>query len=227
MIISYHCVSARSFRPFWMLEEIGVAYELKMMPFPPRALARPYLEINPLGTVPVLFDGAVFMTESSAICQYLAARFSPGNLDVGADEPAFGAYLNYLHFAEATLTFPQTLVLRYLHFETGERRQGARLRQVVPPEVADIGASPVATGVPLCGPFHRRRCFGRVRAAAGAASRPRPGVHVVGSRVLGAPAGAACVPERDEGSERRRHLARGAHDCFARHQARITRPRRC
>lgn len=123
MITLHHCVSARSFRPLWMLEEIGVAYELKMMPFPPRALARPYLEINPLGTVPALFDGTVRMTESSAICQYLAARFSAGNLDVGVDEPAFGAYLNYLHFGEATLTFPQTLVLRYLHFEMGERRQ--------------------------------------------------------------------------------------------------------
>ncbi|QFZ85042.1 glutathione S-transferase [Variovorax paradoxus] len=123
MITLHHCVSARSFRPLWMLEEIGVAYELKMMPFPPRALARSYLEINPLGTVPAMFDGSVRMTESSAICQYLAARFSPGKLDVGVDEPAFGAYLNYLHFGEATLTFPQTLVLRYLHFETGERRQ--------------------------------------------------------------------------------------------------------
>lgn len=123
MITLHHCVSARSFRPLWMLEEIGVAYELKMMPFPPRVLARPYLEINPLGTVPALFDGTVCMTESSAICQYLAARFSAGNLDVGVDEPAFGAYLNYLHFGEATLTFPQTLVLRYLHFEMGERRQ--------------------------------------------------------------------------------------------------------
>ncbi|MBD9665515.1 glutathione S-transferase family protein [Variovorax sp. VRV01] len=123
MITLHHCVSARSFRPLWMLEELGIPYDLKMMPFPPRALARSYLEINPLGTVPAMFDGTVRMTESSAICQYLAARFSPGNLDVGIDEPAFGAYLNYLHFGEATLTFPQTLVLRYLHFETGERRQ--------------------------------------------------------------------------------------------------------
>ena len=123
MIILHHCVSARSFRPLWMLEELEIPYDLKMMPFPPRALARSYLEINPLGTVPAMVDGTVRMTESSAICQYLAARFSPGKLDVGVDEPAFGAYLNYLHFGEATLTFPQTLVLRYLHFETGERRQ--------------------------------------------------------------------------------------------------------
>lgn len=123
MLTLHHCVGARSLRPLWMLEEIGIPYELKMLPFPPRALARSYLDINPLGTVPTLFDGDLRMTESAAICQYLAARFSRGQFDVGADERGFGAYLNYLHFGEATLTFPQTLVLRYEHFETGERRQ--------------------------------------------------------------------------------------------------------
>lgn len=123
MITLYHCVSARSFRPLWMLEEIGVPYTLKMLPFPPRVLARSYLEINPLGTIPAMFEGAMRMTESAAICQYLAARYSPGRLDVSSTEPDFGPYLNYLHFGEATLTFPQTLVLRYGHVESAERRQ--------------------------------------------------------------------------------------------------------
>ena len=123
MLTLHHCVSARSFRPLWTLEEVGVPYELKMLPFPPRALAKAFLEINPLGTVPALFDGTVRMTESAAICQYLAARFSAGALDVAVQEPDFGLYLNYLHFGEATLTFPQTLVLRYTRFETPARRQ--------------------------------------------------------------------------------------------------------
>ncbi|QDL38513.1 glutathione S-transferase family protein [Rhodoferax sediminis] len=123
MITLHHCVSARSFRPLWTLEEIGVPYELKMLPFPPRVCARPFLDINPLGTVPAFFDGAVRMTESVAICQYLAARFSSGHLDVALHEPDFGTYLNYLHFGEATLTFPQTLILRYVRFEAPERRQ--------------------------------------------------------------------------------------------------------
>jgi glutathione S-transferase len=91
MLTLHHCVSARSFRPLWMLEEIGLDYELRMLPFPPRVEERAYLEINPLGTVPALFDGAVRMTESSAICQYLAAKYSPGVLDVAVDEPDFGA----------------------------------------------------------------------------------------------------------------------------------------
>lgn len=111
-----------------MLEELGLPYELKMLPFPPRALARPFLAVNPLGTVPAFSSdqdgsGTTHMTESAAICQYLAARFSPGQLDVAVGEPEFGAYLNYLHFGEATLTFPQTLVLRYGRFEPEGRRQ--------------------------------------------------------------------------------------------------------
>lgn len=116
-------MSARSLRPLWMLEELGLPYELKMLPFPPRALARPFLEVNPLGTVPAFADQGTRMTESAAICQYLAARFSPGQLDVAVDEADYGAYLNHLHFGEATLTFPQTLVLRYGRFEAPERRQ--------------------------------------------------------------------------------------------------------
>ena len=123
MITLYHCMSARSFRPLWMLEELGLQYELKMLPFPPRATEKSYLAINPLGTVPALVDGDVRMTESAAICQYLAARAGDTSLNVAPDEAGYAAYLNYLHFGEATLTFPQTLVLRYAHFETGERRQ--------------------------------------------------------------------------------------------------------
>lgn len=123
MIVLHHCVSARSLRPLWMLEELGLPYELRMLPFPPRVHARPYLDLNPLGTVPLLEDGATRMTESAAMCQYLAARHSPGGLDVQAGEPAFGAYLNWLHMSDATLTFPQTLVLRYTHFEPPERLQ--------------------------------------------------------------------------------------------------------
>ncbi|HPW31054.1 MAG TPA: glutathione S-transferase, partial [Rhodoferax sp.] len=116
MITLHHCVSARSFRPLWLLEELGIPYDLQMLPFPPRAMARSFLQENPLGTVPLLVDGNTRMTESTAICQYLAAQHSPGVLDVQPTENAFGSYLNWLHMSDATLTFPQTLVLRYTHF---------------------------------------------------------------------------------------------------------------
>ncbi|HJV25724.1 MAG TPA: glutathione S-transferase [Aromatoleum sp.] len=123
MITLYHCINARSFRPLWMLEELRLPYELKVLPFPPRLDTPQYLEVNPLGTIPAFFDGATRMTESAAISHYLAARHSPHGLNVEIDESDFAAYLNFLHFGEATLTFPQTLVLRYSRFEPEERRQ--------------------------------------------------------------------------------------------------------
>ncbi|MDI5920044.1 glutathione S-transferase family protein [Halomonas sp. LR5S13] len=122
MIRLHHCVSARSFRPLWMLEELGLPYELILHDFPPRVHDEAFLAINPLGTVPAFLDGEVCMTESAAICQYLAARHPEAGLDVTCQDPAYGDYLNFLHFGEATLTFPQTLVLRYGQFEPPERR---------------------------------------------------------------------------------------------------------
>ena len=123
MIELYHCVSARSFRALWMLEELGLPYQLRMLPFPPRALAKEYLGINPLGTVPLLINGAARMTESAGICQYLTSLTPQSNLGVAADEADYASYLNWLHMADATLTFPQTLVLRYQFFEPAVRRQ--------------------------------------------------------------------------------------------------------
>jgi glutathione S-transferase len=122
MITLYHCANARSFRPLWTLEELGVPYRLKMLPFPPRVRAPDYLDVNPLGTIPLLIDGDASMTESAAICQYLVTRHGPSPLAVSPDERAYGRFLSFLHFGEATLTFPQTLVLRYSRLEPEERR---------------------------------------------------------------------------------------------------------
>jgi glutathione S-transferase len=121
-ITLYHCTRARSMRPLWTLLEMGLDHELVTLPFPPRVLHREFLKINPLGTVPCLVDGPVVMTESAAICQYLVDRYGPSDLAVRPDEPDYGAYLNWLHRSDATLTFPQTLVLRYTRLEPEERR---------------------------------------------------------------------------------------------------------
>ena len=51
MVTLFHCVSARSFRPLWTLEALGLPYELKVLPLPPRVLPRDYLDINLLGMV--------------------------------------------------------------------------------------------------------------------------------------------------------------------------------
>jgi glutathione S-transferase len=81
------------------------------------------MQVNPLGTIPLMLDGDTRMTESAAICQYLPTRYGPSPLAVQPEEPAYGAFLNFLHFGEATLTFPQAIVLRYSRLEPEERRQ--------------------------------------------------------------------------------------------------------
>ena len=109
----YHCGGSRGLRALWTIEEIGLDCELVALPFPPRRQVPGYLDLNPVGTVPTLVDGDNVMTESGAIAQYLAARYAPRTLAVQADEPDFGAYLDFLHHADTTLTFPQTVYLRF------------------------------------------------------------------------------------------------------------------
>jgi glutathione S-transferase len=142
-VVLYHCLAARSFRPLWTLEELQASYRLVLLPFPPRIHAKEFLEVNPLGTVPALRVGDLTLTESVAICQYLVATHASNDLAVRADEPDFGYYLDWLQYGEATLTFPQTLVLRYGRFESPVRRSPqvvddysrwflARARRLVP-----------------------------------------------------------------------------------------------
>ena len=118
----YHCADARSFRALWALEELGLDYQLTLMPFPPRARFEGYRDINPLGTVPALLADGALMTESAAIPHFLATRYGPSDLAVAADEPDYARYLNFLFMGEATLTFPQTIHLRYTRLEPPERR---------------------------------------------------------------------------------------------------------
>ncbi len=122
MLTLYHCISARSFRPLWTLEEMKLSYKLVMLPFPPRVFAKDYLAINPLGTIPTMFDAEMRMTESAAICHYLATKHGPSPLAVDMSEPDYGPWLNWLYFSDATLTFPQTIFLRYSKLEPEERR---------------------------------------------------------------------------------------------------------
>ncbi|MFN3370191.1 MAG: glutathione S-transferase family protein [Sphingomonadaceae bacterium] len=121
----WHCADARSFRPLWMLEEMGLSYELELLPFPPRWRQPDYLEVNPLGTIPYFTDGDQVLTESSGILHYLAERHGPTPLAVACHEPDFGAYVNFLFQSDATFTFPQTIVFRYRVLEPEDRRQPA------------------------------------------------------------------------------------------------------
>ncbi|MBO6544192.1 MAG: glutathione S-transferase family protein [Alphaproteobacteria bacterium] len=118
----YHCKGARSVRPLWTLEEMGLDYELESMPFPPRFLREGYTGMNPIGTVPYFVDGDVEMTESAGISQYLVDTHGPTELGLKPGDKDYGLYLNWLHRSDATLTFPQTILLRYTQLEPEERR---------------------------------------------------------------------------------------------------------
>jgi glutathione S-transferase len=104
------------------MEEMGIDYDVEILPFPPRQHQKEYLATNVLGTVPFFVHGDVEMTESTAICHYLVERFDKPDLAVPADHPEFGDFLNWLYHSDATLTFPQTLVYRYRDLEPEERR---------------------------------------------------------------------------------------------------------
>lgn len=118
----WHCHNARSLRPLWALEEMGFDYEVEVLPFPPRMFKKEFLGVNSLGTVPFFEDGEVTMTESSGICHYLVEKYHKADFGVVADHPEYGDYLNWLYHSDATLTFPQTIVLRYTMLEQGDRR---------------------------------------------------------------------------------------------------------
>ena len=123
--VLYHCKGARSLRAVWCLEEMGLDYQLETLPFPPRVFQKEFLELNPLGTIPFFVDGDTKMTESSGICNYLVDRYGPTSLKVDVNDPEYGAYLNWLYYSDATLTFPQTLFLP-LHPGLSLRNAGYR-----------------------------------------------------------------------------------------------------
>ena len=115
--VLYTCAGSRGLRATWAAQEAGVELDLKILPFPPRFKAPEYLAINPLGTVPMLVDGDAQMTESCAIAHYLAVKGGASALVVAPDEPDFAAYLDYTYHADATITFPQTVYMRFALFE--------------------------------------------------------------------------------------------------------------
>jgi glutathione S-transferase len=115
--ILYTCAQSRGLRATWAAHEANVDLDLRLLPFPPRYLAPEYLEINPLGTVPLLIHGDQQMTESCAIAVYLAQIGENADLVLRPDEADYASYLDYTYHADATITFPQTVFMRFAMFE--------------------------------------------------------------------------------------------------------------
>src|SRR5262245_54284224 len=102
MVTVYHFPNTRALRVLWTLEELGVPYEAVRVQMPPHEREPDYLKINPAGSLPAMVDGAVTLTESLAICEYLDAKHS-GDLAPGPDEPGRADYMQWLLFGEASL----------------------------------------------------------------------------------------------------------------------------
>lgn len=93
--------------------------DLRVLPFPPRAFAKTYKDVNPLGTVPGWVENGQLLTESAAICQRIALGTE---MEVRQGEADYLLYLNWLHRSDASLTFPLAVMVRYTRVEQGERR---------------------------------------------------------------------------------------------------------
>jgi glutathione S-transferase len=105
MVTVYSAPNTRAIRVIWVLEEIGATAEIKSMPYPPRQHAPDYFAVNPTGMVPLLIDGEVRLSESMAICDYLATKHgSP--LVVPANDPERPQFLQWLWYGESTLMTP-------------------------------------------------------------------------------------------------------------------------
>jgi len=118
MMTLYSAPNTRAIRVIWVLEEIGAKAEVKSMPYPPRQHAPDYFAVNPTGMVPLLIDGEVRLSESMAICDYLATKHgSP--LVVPPDDPERPQFLQWLWYGESTLMTPLSRMIIVRRVEGG------------------------------------------------------------------------------------------------------------
>jgi glutathione S-transferase len=103
-IVLYHHPFSRAAGVLWMLEEVGVEYELRFVDIRAGAQKGPeILALNPMGKLPIVVDGELVMTETAAIGLYLADRYAPGRLAPALDAPARGTYLRWSLFAPSVI----------------------------------------------------------------------------------------------------------------------------
>src|SRR5450432_1035719 len=103
-LILYHHPFSRAATVVWMLEEVGVEYELRFVDFSSGAHKAPeILALNPMGKLPILADGEQIVTEVAAIGLYLADRYALGRLAPMPDDPRRGTYLRWSLFAPSVI----------------------------------------------------------------------------------------------------------------------------
>jgi glutathione S-transferase len=114
MIKLHHLNKSRSKRIIWLLEELGIEYQL--IPYQRDSITRrapaALKAINPLAKSPVIQDGELVLSESGAIVDYLVSRYGAETLAPALQTPEHARYIQWLHFAEGSAAYP--LITRYL-----------------------------------------------------------------------------------------------------------------
>lgn len=120
MITVHHLNNSRSQRILWLLEELGLEYEIKRYERDPQTLLAPpeLKQVHPLGKSPVITDGELTLAESGAIIEYLTDRYSQGRLAPAAGTPERLRHTYWLHYAEGSAMTPLLLKLVFHRVET-------------------------------------------------------------------------------------------------------------
>jgi glutathione S-transferase len=121
MLIVHHLENSRSQRVLWLLEELGVPYEVKQYARDKKTLLAPreLRAVHPLGKSPVITDGDHTVAESGAIVEYLVDRYGDGRLRPAAGTPACLQYTYWLHYAEGSAMPPLLLKLVFERMAKG------------------------------------------------------------------------------------------------------------
>ncbi|MEM8662397.1 MAG: glutathione S-transferase family protein [Pseudomonadota bacterium] len=116
MLKLHFAPNSRASRSMWLLEELGLEYELNRMDFHPKSLkSDEHRARHPLGRVPVLEDGDVSIFESGAIAEYILDRHKNGGLKPAPEDPRFPEYLQWFHYCEGMVMPPvNTIVVQTL-----------------------------------------------------------------------------------------------------------------
>ena len=135
MLVVHHLNDSRSQRVLWLLEELGLTYDIKHYQRDVvTRLAPPELKaVHPLGKSPVLSDGERTVIESGAIVDYLIRHHGNGRLQPAASSPDFESYQQWLHYAEGSAMLP--FLLKLYVSRLGEA--GAPLRPRIESEIAN------------------------------------------------------------------------------------------
>ncbi len=143
MIVVHHLSDSRSQRVLWLLEELGLRYEIvRYQRDPETRLAPPELKaVHPLGKSPVIDDAGTLVIESGAIIDYLIRRHGRGRLQPDVATPAYDTYVQWLHYAEGSAMLPLMLHLYMSRLGDGGAPLAPRIKQELKNHLGYIDAA--------------------------------------------------------------------------------------